>query len=200
MVLPKRVIHQESPLPDDWNVDWIDQSAILKNGEEIIAEARLTDADDFGFLRPAICFEMSGEKEDVMKAFESLISRLALDYEKTPSRNPLYIKLSAQDLELIAKASRMGFISYFGSGNRPIRMNRKRCGSRSPKICAAVFLDNPKSTQKEMDAVFVCPDKSSFFCANDLRRVGEKYQTERNPAPSGSCRVCIGSVKEKQTS
>ena len=114
MVLPKRVIHQESPLPDDWNVDWIDQSAILKNGEEIIAEARLTDADDFGFRRPAICFEMSGEKEDVMKAFESLISRLALDYEKTPSRNPLYIKLSAQDLELIAKASRMGFISYFG--------------------------------------------------------------------------------------
>lgn len=73
------------------------------------------DEDDFGMDRPTILFDVHGcDPRTKQELFEAVVSRLAIAYDQIPGKYPLYIRLSEADLDLIAQASHLGFIPYFG--------------------------------------------------------------------------------------
>lgn len=113
MVLPRRTVYSKSSLAENW-IDQQDSTdfSIMLEGEKI-ASAKWVDANDFGMLRPAIDFSC---ENDELRAdlFVALMTRMALVYDQTPSKYPLYMRLDEADLELIAQASRIGFVPYFG--------------------------------------------------------------------------------------
>lgn len=114
MILPRRTILKGVNLPENWHVKE-EEILSLYQEENCLAQAFCTLAFDFeGIERSILVFEPLLE-EKKLKAFEILASRLALLFDQTPGRYPLYIKLKENDLSLIAKASQMGFIPYFGA-------------------------------------------------------------------------------------
>lgn len=113
MILPKKTIHAPAKLPDAWTLDQDPGGLSLFIDRMPVALAGFWDESDFGNSRPAIHFTCQ-ESSLAAKIFELLVSRLSFVYERTPSRNPLYIRFSQEQTDLIAAASRMGFIPYFG--------------------------------------------------------------------------------------
>lgn len=113
MILPRRTIHQAGPLMDTWMVDKDSAGLSLFIDGVPAGYADWQEASDFDMERPAIEFfyQEGSQKLDI---FEALISRLAIAFDRIPGRYPLYIKLKSTELDLIAKASRMGFVPYFG--------------------------------------------------------------------------------------
>lgn len=113
MILPKRTIRRLKKLPGNWEVDQDPAGVSLFIDHKSTALAYYSDEGDFGNKRPAIHF-VCEEGREAGRIFELLVSRLCLGFENTPSRNPLYIRLSDEQTDLIAAASRMGFLPYFG--------------------------------------------------------------------------------------
>lgn len=113
MVLPKNTIHYPSEMSRDWEIEKDGGGITIYTKDRLLGHAEWHARRDFGFERPAINIRMI-DREEEMKVFESLISRIAMAYEMMPNRYPLYIRLPQKHTALIAKASRMGFIPYFG--------------------------------------------------------------------------------------
>lgn len=113
MVLPKRAIGRPSEMDPKWDLDKDSSGISVFEQENLLARAVWETEDDFGFDRPAIQMTVLNQELE-LDLFEALVSRLALAYESMPSRYPLYIRVPKDHLMLIAKASRMGFVPYFG--------------------------------------------------------------------------------------
>lgn len=113
MVLPKKTIYTAYKLAENWTCDQDSSHFTIFMAGVPIAMAYWQEADDFGMIRPAIVFD--AQREDLRaELFTALMTRMALAYDEIPSKYPLYIRLFESDLELIAQASRMGFVPYFG--------------------------------------------------------------------------------------
>lgn len=116
MILPRRTIIRRPSFENSFRFETLQEgkvTAFLK--EEQVGQATWEDAFDFeGIVRPVVIFECT-KKEYELELFEGLISKLALDFDTIPGRYPLYIKLKETNLPHIAKASRMGFVPYFGA-------------------------------------------------------------------------------------
>lgn len=113
MVLPRKTVYTASKLAENWVLNQDSAHFSISLEGSLIATAYWQEADDFGMNRPAIVFE---GQSDALRAdlFTALMTRMALAYDEIPSKYPLYIRLFESDLELIAQASRMGFVPYFG--------------------------------------------------------------------------------------
>ncbi len=122
MVLPKNTIHSPNEMSQDWEVDKDGAGITIYTKDRLLGHADWRNRKDFGFSRPAIDIKLI-DKEQEMKVFEALVSRLASAYEMMPSRYPLYIRLPQKHTSLIAKAARMGFIPYFGEWKESTREN-----------------------------------------------------------------------------
>lgn len=114
MILPRRTVYSAGKLPKNWELDQDATGLSISVDEEPTAYAFWKDAEDFGVSRPAIKF-YTRSKELKSELFKALMKRLALAYDGMPSKYPLYIRLHEDDLELIAEASRIGFVPYFGT-------------------------------------------------------------------------------------
>lgn len=117
MILPRRTILKAEPLPETWSLDTDPAGLSLYMNGRPVGYAFWKEASDFGMKRPAIGFTCSDEAHR-LDIFEALVSRLAVAFDRIPGRYPLYIRLSSQNLDLIAKAGRMGFVPYFGCWSR----------------------------------------------------------------------------------
>lgn len=113
MVLPKKTILVPSALKSMWDVDKDPQGVTIFNASRPLSHANWENSDDFGNLRPCIVLELPEEAD--MDLFDAMVSRLAVAYESLPERYPLYIRIDSSNLELIAHASRIGFVPYFGN-------------------------------------------------------------------------------------
>lgn len=114
MILPRKTVRSEQPVPQGWEVDQDASGISLTIDDQPSFIASWREAGDFGMNRPAIRFQsLDGKLKP--RAFEVLVSRLAKAYDQMPSRYPLYIRLHSKELPLIAAASRLGFIPYFGN-------------------------------------------------------------------------------------
>lgn len=116
MILPRRTIVRRLNFENSFRLESPQEGKVIAFlEEEPVGQATWQDAFDFeGILRPVLAFECQ-KKEYELDLFEELISKLALDFDAIPGRYPLYIKLKETDLPYIAKASRMGFVPYFGA-------------------------------------------------------------------------------------
>lgn len=112
MVLPKRTIQMPSELKHSWDVDNDPDGITIFNAHQPVCHANWQDSDEFGMDRPAITLILPDEED--LDLFDAMVSRLAIAYENLPERYPLYIRLHKTSLDLIAHASRLGFIPYFG--------------------------------------------------------------------------------------
>ncbi len=113
MILPRRTILR---MPSSsFRFEALEKSKIKAYLEEIqVGQGCWQEAFDFeGVGRPTLIWEIR-QTENELEIFEGLISHLALAFDQIPGRYPLYLKLQATNLPYIAKASRMGFIPYFG--------------------------------------------------------------------------------------
>lgn len=113
MVLPRKTVYTAYKLVDQWVLDQDCSRFSISMGGRVIATSYWQEADDFGMVRPAIIFDAQND-EHRAELFTALMTRIALAYDEVPSKYPLYIRLSQSDLELIAQASRIGFVPYFG--------------------------------------------------------------------------------------
>ncbi|MCF0245408.1 MAG: hypothetical protein HUJ55_01120 [Ileibacterium sp.] len=113
MVLPKRIISAPAKLLDHWEMDLDSNGITIYTQNELLGHAMVVNGSEFGMERPSLKVAIHHD-DDELHLFEAMISRLAVVYEQVPSRYPLYIRLSSKELRRIAKASRMGFIPYFG--------------------------------------------------------------------------------------
>lgn len=116
MILPRRTIVRRPCFENSFRLERPQKGKVIAFlEEEKIGQALWEDAFDFeGLVRPILIFECA-KKEYELDLFEGLISTLALDFDAIPGRYPLYIKLKETNLPYIAKASRMGFVPYFGA-------------------------------------------------------------------------------------
>ena len=116
MILPRRTIVRSPSFENSFRLEMPQEGKVIAFlEEELVGQATWQDAFDFeGIERPMLVFECT-KKEYELDLFEGLISQLALDFDAIPGRYPLYIKLKETDLPYIAKASRMGFVPYFGA-------------------------------------------------------------------------------------
>ncbi len=114
MVLPKKTIRKHAALGQGWEIDQDSCGLSVLVDQQPAAYAMWISADDFGTQRPSIRFD-AFVQSNKLQLFEVLITRLAIAYDQIPGKYPLYIRLRADDLDLIAMASRMGFVPYFGS-------------------------------------------------------------------------------------
>ncbi len=115
MILPRRTFFKASCLPGNWEVDQDPAGLSVLVDQQPAAYASWKDEDDFGTDRPAILFDVHGcDPRTKQELFEAVVSRLAIAYDQIPGKYPLYIRLSEADLDLIAQASHLGFIPYFG--------------------------------------------------------------------------------------
>ncbi|MBF0578399.1 hypothetical protein IM774_01045 [Erysipelotrichaceae bacterium RD49] len=115
MILPRRTFFKASDLPGNWEVDQDPAGLSVLVDQQPAGYASWKDEDDFGMDRPSILFDIHGcDLHTKLALFEAMISRLAIAYDQMPGKYPLYIRLSEKDLDLIAKASHLGFIPYFG--------------------------------------------------------------------------------------
>ncbi len=115
MILPRRTILRRPSFERDFRFEVFKEGMVQAFLEEDqIGQAWWEDALDFeGIVRPVLVFTCQ-KKEYEFEVFEGLISHLALTFDGIPGRYPLYIKFKETNLPYIAKASRMGFIPYFG--------------------------------------------------------------------------------------
>ncbi len=115
MILPRRTILRKPNFENSFCLETPQEGKVIAfMNEAQVGQAQWQEAFDFeGIVRPALVFECT-KKEYEFDLFESLISQLALDFDAIPGRYPLYIKLKETNLPYIAKASRMGFVPYFG--------------------------------------------------------------------------------------
>ncbi len=112
MILPRKTIHHPSRLKAGWETDKDPVGLSILIDRKPAARASIEYAREFGQVRPVLrLFEGAIMNQDL---FEALASRLAILYDRLPMRYPLYIRFHCDQLELIAKASRMGFVPYFG--------------------------------------------------------------------------------------
>lgn len=133
MVLPRRTIHGKSPINK--------QDSILIKTEQRpdtvkfkifdagiqVGEAWIIDSDEFGMQRPRLKLLLSKSLADQpekmpdsayqLTLISALLFEAGKEFDKTPGRYPLYIRASGDELGMIAAASRLGFIPYFGEWN-----------------------------------------------------------------------------------
>lgn len=112
MILPRKTIHHPSALHEGWETDEDPVGLSILVDNQPAARACIENEGDFGLQRPALKVQ-DGAAQD-QDLFEAIVSRLAMVYDQLPMRYPLYIRFHSNQLELIAKASRMGFVPYFG--------------------------------------------------------------------------------------
>lgn len=113
MILPRKRIHRVHDLPETWELDKEPSGISLFIDRKPAGYASWMPADDFGTVRPVISFS-STDTNQLQLIFKVLVGRLAVAFDLIPSCNPLYIRLNKSQVDLIAEASRMGFIPYFG--------------------------------------------------------------------------------------
>lgn len=127
MILPKRTILKAEPLENDWVLDQDPAGLSLFIHGKPAGYASWQNASDFGMHRPSVFFSCLEKGSRKLAVFEALVSRLAIAFDRIPGRYPLYIKLQSTDLDLIAKASRMGFIPYFGEWSQKTSEQSESC-------------------------------------------------------------------------
>ena len=106
----QEALQLENPDEDSW---------IIMEEKEPQVTLSLVEAEDYGITRKALSAEWTeaGKKQPLSKRQQMLhaaLAKAAARYRETPGKYPLYIRLSAQDLEMIAMLSRLRLIPYFG--------------------------------------------------------------------------------------
>jgi hypothetical protein len=112
LVLPNKTIRCLPKGADALQVETNDQTATVTEGEAVYKAGIETDSS-FGMERKALAFSKLPQTLAELP-LETLIASLALKYDKEANRYPLYVKVMADELDLIAILTRMGFVPFWG--------------------------------------------------------------------------------------
>lgn len=119
MVMPRNAFPYAPDLEDELTLVEEENIWHVLHKEEKMLSLSLMDSDDYGMKRKAMYADWSeagkqASLENRQKMLEAALAAAGAFYRQTPGKYPLYIRLSAQNLEMIAMLSRLKLIPYFG--------------------------------------------------------------------------------------
>lgn len=119
MVMPRNAFPYTPVMEDELALEAEENIWYVLNNSEKMLSLSLMDADDYGMKRKALHADWSeaGKQASLdkrQKMLEAALAAAGAFYRQTPGKYPLYIRLSAQDLDMIAMLSRLKLIPYFG--------------------------------------------------------------------------------------
>ena len=88
---------------------------LVKNTSgELVGSGVLMNGEDYGMKRISVQHMSVREKDQFQGIGRAILSKLALDYESSPGKYPLYAVLTTGAYGAVILLSRMGFTPYMG--------------------------------------------------------------------------------------
>lgn len=109
------VFDDEKSALDEFNKIDPDMIVLVKNREgELVGSGVLMNGEEYCMKRLSLQHLSVREKDQFLGIGRAMLSKLALDYESSPGKYPLYAVLTTGAYGAVILLSRMGFTPYMG--------------------------------------------------------------------------------------
>lgn len=115
MVLARKHVFKEQPLPKAYQYVQDGAAIVLDAKLNTVGQASLVMQEEFPDYPDRKKVELWVHPDHKCRGIEeAVLSKLAMEYDKTVSRYPLYIRLDGSDLDLVRCLARFGWTPYLG--------------------------------------------------------------------------------------